>query len=103
MCKFLNTLSAKKADDKICLPNFKIVLSKLYHTENSRLDDSVDIDEVADYEPLHHDLCCVQIQLFLFFGAFNVKFYFSYSLFGGKCHMCTLRTKVSLRIWVNWK
>ena len=26
---------------------------------------SVDLDEVAHYEPPHQDLCCLQIQLFL--------------------------------------
>ena len=26
---------------------------------------SVDLDEVAPYEPPHQDLCCLQIQLFL--------------------------------------
>ena len=25
----------------------------------------VDLDEVAHYEPLHQDLCCLQIHLFL--------------------------------------
>ena len=26
--------------------------------------DSIDLDEVAHYEPPHQDLCCLQIQLF---------------------------------------
>ena len=27
---------------------------------------SIDLDEVAHYEPPHQDLCCLQIQLFSF-------------------------------------
>ena len=35
-------------------------------TENSKTRgaNSVDLDEVAHYEPPHQDLCCLQIQLF---------------------------------------
>ena len=39
-------------------------MSKLYHIENSKRANSVDLDEVAHYEPPHQDLCCLQIQLF---------------------------------------
>ena len=35
---------------------------KLYYIENSN---SVDLDEVAYFEPPHQDLRCLQIQLFL--------------------------------------
>ena len=34
---------------------------------------SVDPDEVAHYEPPHLDLCCLQMQLFSFSGAFWAK------------------------------
>ena len=38
----------------------------LYQIENSdKSANSVDLDEVAHNEPLHHDLRCLQIQLFL--------------------------------------
>ena len=37
----------------------------LFHIENSDWRaNSVDLDEVAHYEPPHQDLCCLQIQLF---------------------------------------
>ena len=43
----------------------KKVKSKLYHIENSKTrKQTVDLDEVAHYEPPHLDLCCLQMQLF---------------------------------------
>ena len=43
----------------------KNVKFKLYHIENSKTRaNSVDLDEVAHYEPPHQDLRCLQIQLF---------------------------------------
>ena len=52
----------QKADDKIFVCKFsENVKSKLYYIENSN---SVDLDEVAHYEPPHQDLHCLQIQLF---------------------------------------
>ena len=45
----------------------KNVKSKLYHTENSKTrgqTKSVDLDEVAQFEPPHQDLRCLQMQLF---------------------------------------
>ena len=32
--------------------------------DNSKRAYSVDLDEMAHYEPIHQDLCCLQIQLF---------------------------------------
>ena len=42
----------------------KIVLSKLYHIENSKdyRANSIDLDEVAHDEISHQNLCCLQIQ-----------------------------------------
>ena len=51
---------------KFLFSNFKKnVKSLLFHIENSDWRaNSVDLDEVAHYEPPHQDLCCLQIQLF---------------------------------------
>ena len=40
--------------------------SKLYHIENSKgwRANSVDLDEVAQFEPPHQHLRCLQVQLF---------------------------------------
>ena len=44
----------------------KNVKSKLYRIENLKTrGQTVDLDEVAHYEPPHQDLYCLQIQLFL--------------------------------------
>ena len=46
-----NSLTTKIADDKLIISaNFQKMLSK-----------SVDLDEVAHYEPPHQDLHCLQI------------------------------------------
>ena len=58
----LNSLTTKKQQQNFHLQIFKNVKSKLDHIENSN---SVDLDEVAHYEPPHQDLHCLQIQLFL--------------------------------------
>ena len=61
--KFSLTSNHQKADDKIFVCKFsKNVKSKLYHIENPN---SIDLNEVAHYEPPHQDLGCLQIQLFL--------------------------------------
>ena len=40
--------------------------SKVYHIENSKTRgaNSIDLDEVAHFEPPHQDLRCLQIHLF---------------------------------------
>ena len=57
----------QKAEDKVFICKLsKNVKSKLYPIENSKMRaNSVDLDEVAHYEPPHQDLRCLQIQLFL--------------------------------------
>ena len=58
----LNSFIYPRADNKIFVCELsKNVKSKLYHTENSK---SVDLNEVAHYEPPHQDLRHLQIQLF---------------------------------------
>ena len=55
------------ADDKIFVCRFsKKCKSKPDHVENSKTrgQNNVYLDEVAHYEPPHHDLRCLQIQLF---------------------------------------
>ena len=57
----LLTLNYQNAEDKNFNCKFsKKFKSKLYHMERAN---SVDLDEVAHYEPPHQDLCCLQIQL----------------------------------------
>ena len=63
----LNSSTTKKQTTKIFVCKFsKKFKSKLYHIENSKTRgaNSVDLDEVAHYEPPHQDLRCLQIQLF---------------------------------------
>ena len=58
-----NPPSAEKGEIKIY--KYKIsknLSSKLYH----RMSNSVDPDELAQYDPSHLDLLCLQIHLFLF-------------------------------------
>ena len=70
-----NSLTTKKQTTKYLSANFqKNVSSKLYYIENSKTRGqtvqilmrwlSVDLDEVAHYEPPHQDLHCLQIQLY---------------------------------------
>ena len=62
------SLTIKKQTTKLSSARFsKNVKSKLYHIENlnTRGQNSVDLDEVAHYEPPHQDLRCLQIQLVL--------------------------------------
>ena len=61
----VNSLTTKN-HDKFFVCNFsKNVESKLYYIENSKTGgQTVDLDEVAHYEPPHQDLHCLQIQLF---------------------------------------
>ena len=51
---------------KFSSANFQKILSPSYIIEDSknRRQNSIDLDEVAHYEPPHQDLCCLQIQLF---------------------------------------
>ena len=56
----------QKADDKIYVCKFsKKIKSKLYHIEKSKTrgQNSVDLDEVAHYEPPYQDLRCLHFQL----------------------------------------
>ena len=62
-----NSLTTKKQTAKFLSANFKKMLSpiKLYHSEDSNSKaNRIDLDEVAQHEPPHQDLHCLQIQLF---------------------------------------
>ena len=67
----LNSLTTKKADDKIFVCKFKKKKKKkknhpvniIFRIQRLRTN-CVDLDEVAHYEPPHQDLRCLQIQLF---------------------------------------
>ena len=62
---FLNFLTTKKQVTIFFCKFSKNIKSKLYHTENSKTrGQTVDPDEVANYQPPHQDLRCLQIQLF---------------------------------------
>ena len=50
-------------------PKYNFGLSEC-NRANVWIEDSVDSDEVAHYEPPHLNLRCLPIQLFPFFGAF---------------------------------
>ena len=61
-----NSLSTKKQTTKFSSANFQKMLSPSYIIlKIQRLEraNSVDLDEVAHYEPSHQDLRCLQIQL----------------------------------------
>ena len=63
----IHSLSTKKKDNKIFVCRFsKKIKSKLNFIENSKTrgGNSVDLDEVAHYEPPHQDLQCLQISYF---------------------------------------
>ena len=68
MSQCINSLTTKKQTTKFLSANFQIkkIKSMLYHIESSKTKgaNSVDLDEVAQFEPPHQDLCCLQIQLF---------------------------------------
>ena len=49
--------------EEIFLPSYIII-----YIENSKTTYRVDLDVVAQYEPLHPDLPCLHIQLFSFFA-----------------------------------
>ena len=62
-----NSLTTEKQTTKFSSANFQKMLSPSYILLRiQRLEgNSVDLDEVAHYEPPHQDLHCLQIQLFL--------------------------------------
>ena len=75
--RIFNSFNYHKADDKIFVCQFsKNVKSKLYCIDNSktREQNSVDLDEVAHYEPPYQDLCCLQIQLFWSLGKIKSNY-----------------------------
>ena len=62
--KELNSLTTKKADDKIFVCKIKNNIQAILYSEfKDWRANSVDLDEVAHHEPLHQDLHCLQIYL----------------------------------------
>ena len=61
-----NTLSDKKQTTKGTSTNFQKMLSPscIILRIQRQMANCVDLDEVAQYETPHHDLCCLQIPLF---------------------------------------
>ena len=65
----INSLTTEKQTTKFSSANFQKMLSPSYiilriQRPEGKIN-SVDVDEVANYEPPHQDLHCLQIQLFL--------------------------------------
>ena len=67
----LNSLYTKKADDKIFVNKIskkkkkKIIPAISYLELKNYRANSVDLDEMAHFEPPHQELRCLRIQLFL--------------------------------------